>query len=173
MLETTGKPLMDQKLLFGAAAAGMVATALTGVADRVLDHLVSDEQKRRDHMVRKGTAHQMAGPYFAEKLSGKDLGEKGEKRARAAFSIAYSLVWGTIYAAARKRYPFFGRFAGLPFAVPFFFACDGLLAPLLGVSPKLTKVPWQPSAKELANHVAWTAAAEMIHRAAAKSPKHA
>lgn len=159
---------VDQKTLVTALAAGLVATAFTGVADRLLDRLVSKEQKNRDRQVRKGTAHEVAGPYFAEKITGRELGEKGKKRARATFSIAYSLVWGTVYATLRKKYPQLSRVAGLPFAIPFFFACDGLLAPLLGLSPGLKKVPWQPNAKEMTNHIAWTAAAEMVHRASAR-----
>lgn len=168
MDETTGRAIAKRNGLVAAAVAGLVATAVTGVVDRLLDRLVTEEQKKRDRMVRKGTAHELAGPYLAEKLSGRELGEKGRKRARTTFSIAYSLMWGTIYASLRKRYPRLSRAAGLPFAVPFFFACDGMIAPLLGVSPKLTRVPWQPSAKEMANHVAWTAAAEMVHRAVAR-----
>lgn len=168
MSEMTGRHFMDRKMLVTAAAAGLVATAFTGVADRLLDRLVSDEQKKRDRMVRKGTAHEMAGPYFAEKMTGRELDEKGKKRAKTTFSIAYSLVWGAAYGIIRKKYPQLSRYAGLPFAVPFFFACDGLLAPLFGVSPNLKKVPWQPSAKEMANHVAWTATAEMVHRAVAR-----
>jgi putative membrane protein len=53
---------------------------------------------------------------------------------------------------------------GLPFAVPFFFGCDGAMAPLMGVSPGIQKIPWQLNAKELGNHVAWTLAAEAVHR---------
>ena len=157
------------RTLLAAAATGLVATAVTGVADRLLDRLVSKEQKRRDRMVREGTAHEVAGPYFAERMSGRELGEKGKKRAKAAFGLTYSLVWGTVYTLLRRKYPAVGKFAGFPFAIPFFFACDGLLAPLLKVSPSLTKVPWQPTAKEAVNHIAWTAAAEMVQRAAARS----
>ncbi|OGT99358.1 MAG: DUF1440 domain-containing protein [Geobacteraceae bacterium GWB2_52_12] len=159
---------MDQKMLITAAAAGLAATAFTGVADRLLDPLVSKEQKKRDRRVRKGTAHEIAGPYFAEKILQRRLGRTGKKRAKVAFSIAYSLVWGTIYSALRKKYPQLSRYVGFPFAIPFFFACDGILAPLLGVSPNLRKVPWQPNVKEMANHVAWTAAAEMVHRGVAR-----
>ena len=154
------------RMLLAAAATGLVATAVTGVADRLLGRLVSKEQKRRDRMVRKGTAHEVAGPYFAERMAGRELSEKGKKRAKAAFSLTYSLVWGTVYTLLRRRYPAVGKFAGVPFAIPFFFACDGLLAPLLKVSPRLTKVPWQPTAKEAANHMAWAAAAERVQRAA-------
>jgi putative membrane protein len=158
----------DGKDFVSAVAAGLAGMAITGLADRLLDRLVSDEQKKRDKMVRKGSAHEVAGPYFAEKMLRKELTEKGKKRARTAFGLTYSVVWGTIYAALRRKYPGLSRVAGLPFAIPFFFACDGLLAPLLGVSPKLTKVPWQPNAKEMANHLAWTAGAEMVHRAVAR-----
>ena len=157
--------MFDGKDLATAAAAGLVAMALTGLADRLLNRFVSKEQKIRDRLVRKGTAHEVAGPYFVQKITKKRLSRKGKKRARATFSITYGLVWGTIYAALRRKYPPVSRAAGLPFAIPFFFACDGVLAPLLGVSPTLRKVPWQPNAKEMANHVVWTAAAEMVHRA--------
>ncbi len=106
------------------------------------------------------------GPISLSGWQGGSSGEKGKKRAKAAFSLTYSLVWGTVYTLLRRRYPAVGKFAGVPFAIPFFFACDGLLAPLLKVSPRLTKVPWQPTAKEAANHMAWAAAAEMVQRAA-------
>lgn len=149
-----------------AATAGLLATVATGVTDRLLDHLVSKKQKTRDRQVRKGTAHEVAGPYFAEKIFRKELGEQGKKRARSLFSITYSLVWGMIYSAMRKKYPQLSRLGGIPFAIPFFFACDGLVAPVLGISPNLRRVPWQPSAKEMANHIAWTATAEMIQRVA-------
>ena len=157
------------RMFLAAAATGLIATAVTGVADRLLDRLVSKEQKRRDRMVRKGTAHEMAGPLFAERITKHELSEKGKKRARMGFSLTYSLVWGTVYTLLRRRYPTIGKFGGFPFAVPFFVACDGVLAPLLKVNPRLTKVPWQPTAKEAANHLAWTAAAEMVQRAAARS----
>lgn len=160
----TANSTFDGKDFLAAAAAGLAAMALTGVADRLLDKLVSKKQKRQDRRVRKGTAHEVAGPYFAGKILQKRLNEKEKKRARRAFSFTYSVVWGTIYAALRRKYPKVSRAGGLPFAIPFFFACDGLIAPLLGVSPNLKKVPWQPSAKEMANHVVWTAAAEMVHR---------
>lgn len=151
-----------------AVTAGLIATAVTGLVNRLLDPLVTEEQKRRDRQVRKGTAHDLAGPYLVEKVSGKELGEKGAQRARTIFSISYSLIWGMVYAGVRRKMPQTSRLAGLPFAIPFFFACDGVLAPLLGVSPSLRRVPWQPSAKEMANHVAWTATAEMIHRLAGR-----
>ena len=165
-MQNSSEALTTRQSLMTAAAAGLIATAVTGVADRLLDHLVSERQKKLDRLVREGTAHELAGPHFAEKISGKVLSQKGKKRARTTFSLAYSLMWGLVYATARKKFPQLSRFTGLPFAIPFFFACDGLLAPLLGISPNLRRVPWQPSAKEMANHVAWTAAAEIVHRAA-------
>ena len=48
----------------------------------------------------------------------------------------------------------------------FFLLCDGALAPLFRMSPPLRRIPWQLNAKELLNHVAWSAAAELTHRAA-------
>lgn len=163
MIEKSG--FLDKGLIT-AVATGLVATAVTGLSDKLLGRLVSREQKQRDRQVREGTAHEMAGPFFAEKLTGKRLGEKGQKRARTIFSITYSLMWGMIYAGMRKKAPQLSRFAGLPFAIPFFLACDGLIAPLLGITPGLRRIPWQPSAKEMANHIVWTAAAEMAHRVA-------
>jgi len=160
--------LKNRHPLVTGVAAGLIAGAVTGQTDRLLDRFVSDDQKKRDRQVREAPAHQMAGPYFAGKLFGRELTEQGKKRAKAAFGVAYGLGWGLIYAGFRKKFPFLSRWGGLPFAIPFFFACDGLIAPLLGVSPNLRRIPWQPSAKELGNHIAWTAAAELVHRAAAR-----
>ncbi|HJV65014.1 MAG TPA: DUF1440 domain-containing protein [Geomonas sp.] len=155
-------------LLIGMAA-GLLAVAVTAGSDSLLDRLVSKRQKRRDRRVREAPAHQVAGPYFAEKLLGKRLSKPGKKRARATFNVIYGLGWGIIHSGLRRKFPRLCRLAGLPFAVPFFFACDGLIAPALGVSPGLRRIPWQPNAKEMANHIAWTAAAEFIHRLAARA----
>lgn len=155
--------------LLTGAAAGLLAGAVTGQVDRFLDRYVSAEQKKRDRKVRKAPAHRMAGPYFARKIVGRKLSAKEAERARMAFQVAYGVVWGVIYAAVRKKAPRLSRWGGLPFGVPFFIVCDGVMAPLLGVSPTLRKIPWQPSVKELCNHVAWTAAAELFHRAVGRT----
>lgn len=160
--------LVTRHPLLVGAAAGLIAGMVTGRADRLLGLLVSDAQKRRERRVRKGSPHEIAGPYFAEKLLGRSLGRRGEKRAKLAFSVAYGLGWGLLHGRLRRRFPRLTRLAGLPFAVPFFFACDGCIAPLFGISPRLTRIPWQPSLKELGNHITWTAVSEMVHRLAEK-----
>ena len=135
---------------------------------RLLDRLVSAEQKSATGGY--GKRRPIRWPALTcGKISGKKLTEQEKKRARAAFSVAYGLGWGPISPGFRKKFPRVSRWGGLPFAIPFFFACDGLIAPLLGVSPNLRRIPWQPSAKEMGNHIAWTAAAELVHRAALRT----
>ncbi|BCS53352.1 DUF1440 domain-containing protein [Geobacter sp. SVR] len=158
--KTGGHPLLL------AAAAGLVAGAVTGQSDRFMNRFVSIRHKLRDRLVREAPAHQLAGPFLASRIIGRRLSRQEKKRARAAFFAAYGTGWGLIYAGMRKRYPRLARMGGLPFAVPFFFFCDGFMAPLLGVSPNLHRIPWQPNVKEMINHIAWTAAAETVHRAA-------
>jgi putative membrane protein len=176
MIKSNSKavPQSSHPLVTGVVA-GLLAGAAAGQSDRLLDRFVSKEQKKRDRKVRKAPAHEMAGPYFARKISGKRLSKKQEQRAKQGFGLAYGILWGLIYAAARKKAPRLARWGGIPFGIPFFLACDGTMAPLLGVSPSLRKIPWQPSAKELGNHLAWTVAAETVHRLAAryvsKSPR--
>jgi putative membrane protein len=157
--------------LLTGLAAGLIAGAVAGLTEKLLDGMVSKQQKRQDRRVREGSAHEVAGPYFARKITGKKLNSEGQKRAKTIFNLAYGIGWGMIYAGLRKKYPPLSRMGGLPFAIPFFFACDGTIAPLLGVSPSLRRIPWQPNAKELGNHIAWTFAAEMIHRVLAKAAK--
>ena len=159
--------------LLVAAAAGLIAGAVAGRGNKLLDHLVSDRQKRRERRVREGSAHEMAGPYFAAKLFDKRLSTVEKKRARLAFGVLYAFGWGLIHSGMRKRFPQLSRWAVLPFAIPFFFACDGLIAPLLGISPGLRRIPWQPSAKEICNHITWTAAAEFVHRLAERRRERA
>ena len=158
-------------LLWTGIAAGLIAGVVAGQSEKILNNFVSRQQKRQDHRVRQGSAHEVAGPYFARKITGKKLNSKEEKRAKTVFNLAYGIGWGLIYAGLRKKYPVVARLGGLPFAIPFFFACDGTLAPLMGVSPGLRRIPWQPNAKEMGNHIAWTAAAELVHRAVAKVAK--
>ncbi len=155
--------------LLTGIAAGLVAGAVTGRADKFLDRFVSPRQKRADRRLRKGSAHELAGPYFARKLTGKKLSRKEEKRAKILFGLAYGVGWGLIHAALRRKFPQLSRLAGVPFAIPFFFACDGMIAPQLGISPGLRRIPWQPSVKEMGNHIAWTAASEMVHRGMARA----
>lgn len=168
MSNPQGVSLAARHPLLVAMAAGLLAGAAAGGSERLLDRLVSKRQKRRDRLVREGSAHQVAGPLFASKLVGRRLKKRERKRARLAFGIVYGLGWGMIHGGLRKRFPVLSRWGGLPFAVPFFFACDGLIAPSLKVSPGLRSIPWQPSAKELGNHIAWTATAEAIQRLAAR-----
>jgi putative membrane protein len=157
--------------LWTGIAAGLIAGVVAGQSEKVLNGMVSKQQKRQDRQIREGSAHEMAGPFFARKVTGKKLNKKEEKRAKAIFSLIYGIGWGIIYASLRKKYPDVARLGGLPFAIPFFFACDGTLAPLFGISPGLRKISWQSSAKEIGNHIAWTAAAEMVHRAVARASK--
>lgn len=155
------------RVILTGIAAGLLAGVATGLADRRVERLVSEEHKRREKLVRQDSAHKMAGPFFARKLLGHELSGEERRRARATFGVAYGVMWGLIHAAARTRFPILRRFLGLPFAVPFFFACDGGIAPLLGISPAIRKLPWQINAKEMANHVVWTVTAESVHRLAA------
>lgn len=151
-----------------AMAAGLIAGAVASASDGLLDRLVSDRQKRRDRRVREAPAHQVAGPRFAARITGRKLSKKEKARAKAVFGVLYGLGWGALHGALRRRFPLLSRWGGLPFALPFFFACDGVIAPSLGMSPGLDRVPWQPSVKEMGNHIAWTAAAELVHRMAEK-----
>jgi hypothetical protein len=157
-------PQTSIKTLVADAAAGLLAGGVTGQTDRFLNRFISPEQKKRERRVRQGTPHELAGPFFARKIAGRELTEQEKKRSRMAFTIAYGILWGLIYASARRKIPKLTRLGGIPFGVPFFIACDGAIAPLLGLTPPLRKIPWQPSAKELGNHIAWTAAAELVHR---------
>ena len=161
------------RTLLTGVAAGLLAGAVVGQVDKLGKRLVSEEQKKREKKVREDSAHKMAGPHFARKLLGHELSAEGERRARAAFGVTYGVTWGLIYAGLRRRFPAVCKFMGLPFAVPFFFGCDGALAPLFGVSPGIQKIPWQLNTKELGNHIAWTLTAEAVHRLAARIPERA
>lgn len=160
MRETQSLPPV---LLIGAAS-GLLASAVVGQVDKLTDRLVSKKQKRREKRVRPDSAHKVAGPHFARKILGHEISRKEERRARAAFGVTYGLMWGLVYAGLRERFPTLRRYLGLSFAVPFFLGCDGGLAPLLGVSPGIQKIPWQINVKEMGNHIAWTITAETLHR---------
>ena len=147
-------------------AAGLVAMAVTGAADRLLDRFVSREQKIRDRLLRPGRPHEIAGPRFGEKLLQRGLSPGDRRAADTAFNLAYGIGWGIVYTLSRRMVPQASRFGGLPFAVPFFVLCDAVIAPLLRLTPTAEKVPWQMNMKELGNHVAWTVGAEATHRVA-------
>lgn len=153
---------IPRELLVGAAA-GLAGSLASSTSERCLDRLVSPEQKRRERAVRTGSAHQVAATALGRALSSGTAG-------KLVFGLAYGLGWGLIYAAVRRRAPQVGSLLGLPFAVPFYLMCDGAIAPLLRLSPVPTAVPWQQlNAKELGNHVAWTATAELLTRSLAQA----
>jgi uncharacterized membrane protein YagU involved in acid resistance len=171
MVQTSRTIPRSQHYLATGAIAGLLAGAVAGQTNRFFDRFISPAQKSREKKVREASAHDLAGPYFAQKMAGRRLTAKEKRRARVGFSLAYGIVWGMVYAVARKKAPGLARWGGAPFSVPFFFACDGAIAPLLGISPSLRRIPWQPSAKEMGNHLAWTAAAELVHRIIARERK--
>jgi putative membrane protein len=164
-LESAKPRSLGRDLLVGMVA-GLAASAVSGVVDDALAGLVSAKARRRERRLRRGSPHELAGPTFARKIAGRRLSAREEAASRLAFGATYGIVWGAIHAAVRRRVPAARRLAGLPFAVPFFAACDGAIAPLLGLTPPARRLPWQVNAKELGNHVAWTATAELAHRAA-------
>ncbi len=152
------------RTLLTGVGAGLLAGGVVGLVDKLTDRLVSEEQKRREKQIRDDSAHKMAGPHFARKLLGREPSETEKRKAQAIFAASFGVMWGLIYAGVRGKYPSATKLMGLPFAVPFFFACDGTMAPLLGISPGIRKIPWQVNAKEMGNHIAWTFAAETVHR---------
>jgi putative membrane protein len=151
-------------LLFGIGA-GLLADLVVAGTDRGLSRFVTADQRLRERAVREGSAHQTAGKRLARLVGG---GRRAERIGQLGFTLLYGVMWGVIYALVRRRVPAVARYGGLPFAVPFFLFCDGVMAPLLKLSPSIRRVPWQPNAKELLNHVAWTTTAELAHRAAAR-----
>lgn len=159
---------LSEDLLTGIVG-GLLADVAAGQADKLLGRLVSEDQQRREKRIRQASPHKVGGTLIAERVTGKGLSAAQRRKAQLAFTTAYGIGWGMIYAACRRRFPRASLAAGLPFAIGFFFACDGLLAPLFSLSPPLRRIPWQPGVKELANHVVWTAAAEMVHRAAVRA----
>lgn len=152
--------------LAAGLAAGILADLVVAQVDKALSKLVTDEQKRRERAVREGSPHKIAGTKIGERITGRKFSEPDKRRAQVAFTLAYDLVFGAVYAVIRRRVPLATPWLGLPYGVAFFFACDGALAPLFRMSPGLQKIPWQFNGKELADHVVWTWTAELVHRGA-------
>jgi hypothetical protein len=155
---------VGRDILIGMGA-GLLGSLVVGPVNSFLSRLISEEQARREMAVREGSPHDVAAIKIAKKLGGEEPSERAKHLSRVAFAAAYGLGWGVIYALVRRAAPPATRFAGLPFGTAFFLLCDGALAPLFRMSPPLRRIPWQPNAKEMLNHVAWTAAAELTHHA--------
>src|SRR5262249_29079068 len=105
---------------------------------------------------------------LANKLGHGDPGPIARVAGGVLFATAFGVGWGLIYGALRRRYPVVSKAGGLAFAVPFFALCDGVVAPLLGLSPSPRVVPWQLNVKELANHIVWIGTAELTYRLACR-----
>jgi rhodanese-related sulfurtransferase len=145
-------------------AAGLVGNVAVSLVDAVLTRLVSEEHKRRERRVREGSPHEVGGKRIGEKLAGRTLSATEKREAQIAFTVAYGVLFGALHALTRRRAPRATSLMGLAYGAGFFLACDGLLAPLFRMTPGLRQIPWQFNAKELTNHIAWTAAAELAHR---------
>jgi putative membrane protein len=156
--------------LLVAVGAGLVATAVVTPVDRALEQFLGPRQRRSVRNARQRSPHRIAGPMLARSLAGARLDPRSEAVARLGFAAIYAVGWGMAYAAARRRRPELSRMAGLPFAGLFYALCDGVIAPSMGLAPPPHRLPWQRNVEELGNHVLWTAAAEMVHRAAEPSP---
>lgn len=161
-MQNNGRSLAIDLLI--GAGAGIVATAVTGGVDRFLSGYVSTTQRLRERRVRRRSAHAEAAWRVGQSIGGRWPSRRARRTGSILFGTGYGALWGVIYAAVRRQAPVVSSGAGVPFAVPFFLACDGLIAPLAGLTPGLRRLPWQVNAKELANHVAWTATAELTHR---------
>jgi hypothetical protein len=53
------------------------------------------------------------------------------------------------------------RAFGLLFAVPFYVACDGIIAPLLGLTPTITRIPWYADGRR-SNENIWGPPATLV-----------
>lgn len=147
-------------------AAGFLATLASGIANTGLSLLVDERQKRRERRVRRGSPHEVGGALLLERMLGRKPSTVAKLFATLGFNVVYSAMWGLVYAGTRRAFPRSATAPALPFtAAAFFVACDGGIAPALGLTPNLPRLPWQFNAKELVNHVVWNATAEMIHRA--------
>jgi putative membrane protein len=151
--------------MLAGAAAGLAGSIAVALSNALLDKVVSPEQRARDRAIREGSGHEVVAKKLARRLGGDPPSALARAAAGAIFGTAFGVGWGILYAALRRRVPAVARAGGIAFAVPFFAVCDGVVAPLLGLSPSPRHVPWQLNAKELANHVVWTGTTEVVHRA--------
>jgi hypothetical protein len=146
--------------------AGAAATLASGISNWGLSLLVSDEQKRREHLIRRGSPHQIGGALLLQRVRGRKPSLAGRFVATIACNVMYSAIMGLAYTAVRRILPASTRPPFTPLtAASFFVACDGVIAPALRLTPHLTRLPWQFNAKELVNHIVWNVTAERIHRA--------
>jgi putative membrane protein len=151
--------------MLARAASGVAGSVATAVSNRILEGAIPAEEKRREKTIREGSGHEVMANRLGRALGGTPA---AKALAGVLFATAFGAGWGLIYGAVRRRIPFVGRYGGWAFGVPFFLVCDGAIAPLLGLSPSIPRVPWRFNAKELANHLVWTAATELATRAAAR-----
>jgi putative membrane protein len=155
---------LGQDLVTGILAGVLADVAVAGV-DQTLARFVTAEQKRREKEVREASPHAIAGTKIGERITGRQFSRPERHKAQLLFNLGYGIVFGLVYALVRRRLPRATSLLGLPFGAAFFLGCDGFLAPLFKMTPGLQKIPWQFNAKEMANHIAWTATAEVVHRA--------
>lgn len=155
-----------RRALLAGIGAGFVATVASGVANAGLSLLVGTEAKHREHRVRRGSPHEVGGTLIAERILKHRPSLAGRLAATLAFNAMYMTVLGVAYTVMRRVAPGTARTSALPLTgAAYFVACDGGVAPALGLTPGPQELPWQYNVKELVNHVVWNATAEALHRA--------
>jgi len=153
------KPVFKDALFgaIGGMAGTFVITAAMGTLKKAQN--TADQQKEQALVPEEPT----------EKFAGRASEQVGvilpkDKKASLGQVVhwSYGITWGAIYGILRKRFPVMARGAGLPFGVSFSLLGEGVLLPMMGLTPPAAKFPASVHVRDTASHYAYAATVEGI-----------
>lgn len=101
---------------------------------------------------------------ISERLFHHELSPDEEKAVGSAVHYAFGAGVGGLYGAAAEIAPVVSRAAGLPFGIAVWLGAHVITVPALGLAPPITRSPAPFEAVELAAHLVYGAATELLRR---------
>lgn len=106
-------------------------------------------------------------------LLGIAIEQKQPNAVGLGFHYLLGILPGAAYASLWYRYSIVRSGMGIPYGVVLFLLQDEAGAPLLGLSSKPTRYPWQTHARGLVSHVVLGVVTDRIIRSASRTSKRA
>jgi hypothetical protein len=150
--------------LFGAVG-GIAGTLVIQKMIAGLSKLQSAEDKTREQQLVPEQPLQKLARRISENVLGVEIDTETKATMGQAISWGYGTFWGAVYGILRKRVPAASWGGGLPFGVGLTIFGEGLMLPLLDLSPPAHRFPLSVIGRDIVSHCAYAATVEGICRA--------
>jgi uncharacterized membrane protein YagU involved in acid resistance len=146
--------------LFGAIA-GAAGTFVITKAMGALSQIQSDADKKREHdLIPEPPTEKLARRVSA--TVGIELDSSTKTSMGKAVQWGYGIFWGAAYGVLRRRFPQISWAGGLPFGVGLGLVGNGVLLPLMDLTPPAHHFPISAHARSILSHYAYGTAVEGV-----------